>query len=149
MRSSHIPPFCTYTGCDLVDIQRFSSKLRKREEAWLARLLSEDERKAYQERFSSRKSLGDKQVEYLAARFAAKEAVSKALQTGFTQGLRLQDIQIFQTKEGAPFIVLKGKAKDLALERAIFHWSLSLTHENTMAMAVVHAIAWEEKHEKP
>lgn len=71
--------------------------------------------------------------EYLSGRFAAKEALGKALGTGMA-GLRPSDIQTDTTETGKPFMVLHGTAKALVGERTVL---LSISHDPPVASAVV------------
>lgn len=71
--------------------------------------------------------------EYLSGRFAAKEALGKALGTGMT-GLRPSDIHIDATETGKPFMVLYGSAKTLVGGRTVL---VSISHDPPVASAVV------------
>jgi holo-[acyl-carrier protein] synthase len=75
-------------------------------------------------------------AERFAARFAAKEAVLKALGVGLG-ACRLCDIEVVRGGDGAPSVALHGRAAELARERGATGWHLSLTHTRTMAEAVV------------
>lgn len=74
-------------------------------------------------------------TESLAARFAAKEAVLKALGTGLSHGITWQDVEI-QGRGRAPRLLLEGRAQALANDLGLRHWTISLTHEAGMAIAV-------------
>ena len=76
---------------------------------------------------------------YLAKNFAAKEAVSKVLGVGFSQGVRPKDIVVLR-KYGSPIVKLKGKAKELACQKGIGSISLSLSDTDDLAIAVAQAI---------
>ncbi|HHW09686.1 MAG TPA: holo-ACP synthase [Firmicutes bacterium] len=73
----------------------------------------------------------------LAGRFAAKEAVMKALGTGWALGVGWQDIHIGNREGGAPVVHLTGKAAEVAAARGISRWHLSLSHTATAAIAMV------------
>jgi holo-[acyl-carrier protein] synthase len=118
-------------GTDLVEIERFRLALRRRARLG-ERLFSNDER-AYAERFRD-------PAPRLAARFAAKEAVMKALGVGLG-AFKLRDVEVARRHSGAPKVVLHGKAAVLADERGVTAWQLSLTHTDSMAMAVAVALA--------
>lgn len=75
-------------------------------------------------------------AESFAARFAAKEAVMKALGTGYAKGVWWRDIEIVRER-GAPFLVLRGGAADRAAALGITRWHLSLTHTAGQALAYV------------
>ena len=72
-----------------------------------------------------------------AANFAAKEAFSKALGTGI-RGFSLNEVSVLRHENGEPYLLLEGKAKEIAQERGLT-FSVSLTHEGGMACAVVAA----------
>jgi len=74
-------------------------------------------------------------VESLAARFAAKEAVAKAL--GAPGGLRWRDAEVVSEPGGRPRLVLHGGVADEAQAQGITTWHLSLSHDGGMATAVV------------
>lgn len=75
--------------------------------------------------------------EAFAARFAAKEALFKALGAGLAQGLCWKDVEITKELSGEPQLRLTGTALDAARERGAGRWLLSLTHSRESAAAVV------------
>ena len=79
-------------------------------------------------------------AERFAARFAAKEAVLKALGAGIG-ACRLTDIEVERASSGAPSLRLHGAAAALAADRGAGGWHVSLTHTTMMAEAVVIAVA--------
>jgi holo-[acyl-carrier protein] synthase len=117
-------------GTDLVEVERFRLALSRRARLGV-RLFSDDER-AYAERHRD-------PAPRLAVRFAAKEAVMKALGVGLG-AFKLRDVEVARRKGGAPEVVLYGKAEALAAERGVTSWRLSLTHTDSMAMAVAVAL---------
>ena len=72
-----------------------------------------------------------------AARFAAKEAAAKALGTGIRHGVGWQDFEVTRAPGAAPRLLLHGRARALADRLGITHLSLSLTHTDRYAFAVV------------
>ncbi|MDQ2901940.1 MAG: holo-ACP synthase [Chloroflexota bacterium] len=72
----------------------------------------------------------------LAARFAAKEAVSKALGTGL-RGISWNDIEVLSTQEGCPYVSLYGRAEQRAKYMGLHHWRVSLSHSEHLAIAFV------------
>ena len=76
---------------------------------------------------------------FLAKNFAAKEAVSKVLGVGFSQGVRPKDIVVLR-KYGPPEVELKGEAKKLALRKGIKKISVSLSDTDELAVAVAQAM---------
>ncbi len=110
-------------GIDIVNISRMDSL----SEAVIRRLFHPEEVAYAQTLEAKRRS------EYLSGRFAAKEALGKALGTGMA-GMRPSDIRIDATSEGKPFMVLYGSAKALVGDRTIL---LSISHDPPVASAVV------------
>lgn len=78
---------------------------------------------------------GPHRVERLAAGFAAKEAVLKALGTGFGNGIAFSDVVIQRPQGSPPQVSLLGKAAKVAEALGIKHWQLSITHAGGMAIA--------------
>lgn len=78
-------------------------------------------------------------IQYLAGRFAAKEAVLKAIGTGWSQGISWTDIEIQRLPTGRPSVVLYGRCQEIAAELGITMWFLSISH--TPSYAVASAIA--------
>lgn len=76
-------------------------------------------------------------TEGLAARFAAKEATAKALGTGLLRGIGFQDIEILSDVAGKPMLHLHGPAAREAAAKGLNEWSVSLTHELDLAVALV------------
>lgn len=81
--------------------------------------------------------------EHLAARFAAKEAVLKAMGTGWTGGISWTDVQVTRDPAGRPGIQLSGHCADVAAQRGITHWLVSLSHIESHALASAIAIGVE------
>jgi holo-[acyl-carrier protein] synthase len=83
-------------------------------------------------------------TEHLAARFAAKEAVLKALGTGLGQRMRWTDVEIVNEVLGRPVVRLHGEVADWARRRGLADLDVSLSH--TAELAVAHALAiWGEE----
>jgi holo-[acyl-carrier protein] synthase len=117
-------------GTDLVDLDRFRSALARR--PGLARRLFRDGERVDAERRVD-------PTQRYAARFAAKEAVMKALGVGIG-AFPLRDVEVVTAPSGAPSVRLHGRAAALAAERGVREWRLSLTHTAHLAQAVVVAL---------
>ncbi|POM25340.1 Holo-[acyl-carrier-protein] synthase [Actinomadura rubteroloni] len=111
-------------GIDVADIARFEASLR-RTPGLLARLFTADERVL--------------PARSLAARFAAKEALAKAL--GAPGGLRWTDAEIRREPGGRPVLHVTGTVAAAAAERGVTDWHVSLSHDGGIATAVVIAEA--------
>lgn len=112
-------------GIDIIEIERIGRVLEKFGVRFLNRIFTPAERQRYGAR-----------VPDLAARFAAKEATMKALGTGI-RGVRWRDIETLPNRRGKPILVLHGTAKARAELLGLNHWSITLTHSRTEAMATV------------
>lgn len=117
-------------GLDAVDVDRMRVVLT-RTPGFAARVFTEDERS-----YAARRR---DPAERLAARFAAKEAVMKALGVGLG-AFPLRDVAVASEPSGAPVLVLTGAAAALAAERGVSGWRLSLTHTRHTAVAVAVAL---------
>ncbi|MBM3671654.1 MAG: holo-[acyl-carrier-protein] synthase [Actinobacteria bacterium] len=118
-------------GTDLVEVARFRLAMERRGERLNERLFSDEERAYAAKQKDPAKSL--------AARFGAKEAVMKAMGVGLWK-FKLRDVEVAKAKSGAPSVKLHGRAAEMAAERGIVAWQLSLTHTETTALAVAIAI---------
>ncbi|MFO7590790.1 MAG: holo-ACP synthase [Acidimicrobiia bacterium] len=117
-------------GTDLVEVERFRLAMQRRA-ALPERLFSDAEREYAFRQYDPAKSL--------AARFGAKEAVMKAMGVGLWK-FKFRDVEVVRARSGAPSVSLGGRAAEMAEERGITGWHLSLTHTETTAMAVVLAL---------
>lgn len=116
-------------GIDLVEIERIARSVERHPDRFVSYILTEKEQE-YCRQFKD-------SAPEIAVRFAAKEALSKALGTGITKDIRWLDIEVIKDPEGPPRILLKGKAEEKALKMGINNISLSLTHTKHYAAAVV------------
>jgi holo-[acyl-carrier protein] synthase len=118
-------------GIDIIEIARIKRVLDDFGERFLRRVYTEAERERYRNR-----------VNELAARFAAKEATSKALGTGI-RGIRWREMEVLPNRRGKPVLILHGQAAARAAELGLTDFSVSLTHSRTDAMAFVVAVKAE------
>ena len=116
-------------GLDLIEILRIRRLLKKEGDRFLARVFTPAEA-AYARTKAA-------PAEALAARFAAKEAVMKALGTGWGKGVGWTQIEVIRSKDGAPAIRLTGAAARRAKALGIRRWLVSLTHTAGTAGVVV------------
>jgi holo-[acyl-carrier protein] synthase len=116
------------TGADLIDIQRIAGTLERHGERFLQRVFTPAELAASGGRPDS-----------LAARWAAKEAVAKALGTGIGP-VAFREIEVLNDECRCPSLRLTGEAAALAARRGLAQWSVSLAHDGGFALAFVVAI---------
>lgn len=118
-------------GVDAVEITRFRESLT-RTPTLLGRMFTDHEIEALDGRSDS--------VPSLAARFAAREAVMKAMGVGLG-AFDFHDVWVENEESGRPVLQIAGRADALARERGISSWHLSLTHTDGLAIAYVVATA--------
>jgi len=115
------------TGIDIIEVARIAASYEKFGERFVNRILLPDEI-AY--------CLTHKNpAPFIAARFAAKEAISKAFGTGIGAALGWQDMEICKKESGEPFVVLHGKGKKLFESRGAKRLLVSLSHTQNYAVA--------------
>jgi len=122
--------FVVGVGIDLVDVDRFRTSLT-RTPTMIERMFTDGER-AYAEAASD-------PTERYAVRFAAKEAVMKALGVGLG-AFGFHDVEVLRAEGGQPSLGVYGPAERLAGERGVLDWQVSLTHTSLSAGAVVVAL---------
>ncbi len=118
-------------GIDIIEVARIRASLEKFGERFGQRILLPDEM-AY--------CLSHQHpAVFVAARFAAKEAISKAFGTGIGAALGWQDMEIRRKESGEPFVVLHGKGKELFEKRGAKRLHVSISHTDNYAavMAVL------------
>ena len=116
-------------GVDLVECARIEHSLERFGEKFLHRVFTEGEIEySMSMKFPAR---------HLAARFAAKEAVSKAFGTGIGKAMGWRNIDIRKKKTGEPFLVFSGPAQELATKRGVISALITLSHTDRHAMACV------------
>lgn len=118
-------------GVDAVDLDRFALMLQ-RTPSTLERLFTDHERE-YAASFADPTAT-------LAARFAAREAAMKALGVGLG-AFDFHDVWIRNEPSGQPTLMVDGVARDIARQRGVTQWNVSLTHTATIAIAYVVAVA--------
>jgi holo-[acyl-carrier protein] synthase len=116
------------TGVDLIEIARIEEVVSRHGKHYLERIFTPSELER-----------SGKRPESLAGRFAAKEAVAKALGSGIGD-VAWQEIEILGDEQNAPTLILHGAALQRAKELGLTTWSLSLSHSLTQAIALVIAL---------
>lgn len=124
-------------GIDLVDVAEMRRWIEDPRDPLIPRCFTQAELDEIGE--------GINRVERLAGRFAAKEAVLKALGTGFGAGIAFSDVEIYRAHGGAPQVRLTGGAANAAAASDVTAWRLSISHAGGLAMASVLALGVEVK----
>ncbi|MFL2500063.1 MAG: holo-ACP synthase [Porticoccaceae bacterium] len=116
-------------GTDIIDIQRIADAIERQGDKFVQRILTQSEISEYQARGHS--------VSFLAKRFAAKEAIAKALGTGIGRGISFQHMVISNNAEGAPQVELQDNAAERLNQLDGTNVLLSLSDEKNYAIAYV------------
>jgi len=112
-----------YTGIDLIEIERFEKLTPAIRERFIHRVLTEKERLEVKDSNAS-----------LAGKFAAKEAVVKAIGCGIGP-ISFQDMEILHDENGRPLLNLNNDALKIIRELRLKEWSLSISHSRQYAVA--------------
>lgn len=119
-------------GTDIVEIVRIGRLIERHGDHFLQRVFTDEEIRYCQRR--------REYLQHFAGRWAAKEAVSKVLGTGFARGVRWQDIEVVTETTGQPQIELHGGVKELAERRGLVRLWISISHCRAYATAM--AVGW-------
>ncbi|MDO5042711.1 MAG: holo-ACP synthase [Slackia sp.] len=127
-------------GVDIVEIDRMRAVL-ERTPAFERRAFTPDE-----QAYCNAKA---NPATHFAARFAAKEAVCKALGTGIlAHGVRMTDVEVVRDSRGKPAVALHGRAAEIAREQGVLDVPLSLTYTHNVAVANAVAITEQSQKER-
>ena len=114
-------------GTDIVQVDRIRRAFSLRPEKFVQKILAIEE---------IEKMPVSREIDYLAKRFAAKEAISKALGSGMRLGVSFRDMLILSDLEtGQPLVQLRGRAKQQASKKGINRILISISDEKEYAMA--------------
>ncbi len=116
------------TGIDMLEVERLQKAIERHGERFLQRVFTEQELEQLREDIPS-----------LAARWAAKEAVAKALRTGIGD-VSWQEIEILRGPSREPELHLYGAAQEKAEQLGLTQWSISISHTLEYAVAIAVAI---------
>ncbi|VAX09309.1 Holo-[acyl-carrier-protein] synthase [hydrothermal vent metagenome] len=116
-------------GTDIVSVERMRNNIERHGKRFAERILSDEELQDFAEVVNH--------AHFLAKRFAAKEAVAKAMGTGFIDGLSLREISVSHDGLGKPILKFTGKAEEFILREGIHSSYISLADEVDYAVAFV------------
>jgi holo-[acyl-carrier protein] synthase len=117
------------TGVDLVEIARFRKVIERLKDRFIIRVFTPEEQRFCNEHRDP--------VPHFAVRFAAKEALFKALGTGWARGVTWLDVEVRRERQDAPAMVLHGEAQRLSAGMGAHRIHLSLSHSENWAIAMV------------
>ena len=120
-------------GTDICDLRRVQAVFERRGERFVKAILGEREMMIWRARAARSEMRG---TAFLATRFSAKEAFSKALGTGMHAPMRWRDCEILNNPDGRPIIVLNGALRDYCAERGL-RAQISLSDERDSVVSFV------------
>jgi len=123
-------------GTDIVECPRIAGMIERYGELFLQRVYTDVEIRYCQSRKQA--------IQHFAGRWAAKEAILKALGSGWRRGIAWTDIEIRNNTHGQPAVSLRAGARDVADKRKIFEILVSISHCRTYATAYALALARDE-----
>lgn len=115
-------------GVDIIEIDRIKKSMDTLGDAFRNRVFTQKEILYCETRKAAK-------YKSYAARFAAKEAVSKALGTGISRGIGWTDIEVLNDENGKPYIILSGKAQEILLNLGGECISISMSHSENYSVA--------------
>jgi len=119
-------------GTDLVEKKRIKKIFKKFGDKFVDKILTNEEKEFFEERKGE-----ERKVSFLSNNFACKEAVTKALGTGFSEGISLKQIQILRLNNGSPYVKLVGTAKKVANDNGYKNFYLSISDTKDLSLSVV------------
>ena len=119
-------------GTDIIECPRIGKMIEQHGELFLRRVYTEREIRYCQARKHA--------IEHFAGRWAAKEAILKAIGTGWSKGISWTDLEVRNAQSGQPQVLVRGGAKDAALLRGIGDIFISISHCRTYATAYALAV---------
>jgi holo-[acyl-carrier protein] synthase len=123
-------------GTDIVECLRIAQMIERHGELFITRVYTEHEIEYCQSRKQA--------TQHFAGRWAAKEAVLKALGTGWRRGISWRDVEVRNLRSGSPLINLYGGARDYMLEQGITKVMISISHCRSHATAYAIALGPEK-----
>lgn len=118
-------------GCDVVQLDRVAEVLAERGDRFAKRILAEPEWETYEKRRALSQARG---LAFVASRWAAKEAISKALGTGISGDVTFHSMMIVHRETGAPIVEFVEPLKK-RLEKEKIHVHVSITDEKSVVAA--------------
>jgi len=117
-------------GTDIAEIARVADVYESMSDDFINRILTDSEKQRIPKN-------SDLVPAYLAKRFAVKEAAAKALGTGFREGVSFLDFSTTHDDLGAPSLIVTDKAAEIAAQKGIVQWHVSISDEKHYAIATV------------
>jgi holo-[acyl-carrier protein] synthase len=128
-------------GTDIVECPRIGKMIEQHGEIFLRRVYTEREIRYCQARKHA--------IEHFAGRWAAKEAILKAMGTGRSRGIAWTHVEVRNGHDGRPKVLIAGAAREVARERGIGEILVSISHCRTYATAYALAMGRRNGQEKP
>jgi holo-[acyl-carrier protein] synthase len=119
-------------GTDIVECARIEDMIAKHDDTFIKKVFTSGEITYCGPRKSA--------VQHYSGRWAAKEAILKAIGTGWSKGIKWTDIEVINQMGGKPFVKLNGKAVEVCAERGIEEILITISHCNLFATAFATAM---------
>ena len=119
-------------GTDIVEVARIGDMIEKHDATFIQKVFTEGEITYCEPRKAA--------VQHFAGRWAAKEAILKAIGTGWSNGIKWTDIEVINEMGGKPYVKLNGKAVTVCADRGIDEILISISHCNLFATAFATAL---------
>jgi holo-[acyl-carrier protein] synthase len=119
-------------GTDIIECLRIAQMIERHGEQFITRVYTDHEIEYCQARKAA--------TQHFAGRWAAKEAILKALGTGWSKGIGWRDLEVRNNPAGKPVVALRGAARDLCESRGIADMFISISHCRTHAVAYAMAV---------
>ena len=123
-------------GTDIIECLRIAQMIERHGELFITRVYTQTEIQYCQSRKQA--------TQHFAGRWAAKEAILKALGTGWRRGISWRDIEIRNESGGRPVVALRGGARDIVESRGITQMLISISHCRSHATAYALAVGREK-----
>ncbi len=117
-------------GVDIVELKRIEQILKRSPDSFIQRILTPKEQETLPQE-------GRRRIEYVAGRFAAKEAAAKALGTGIGKTFSFLDCEIVKNEMGKPFLMVSDKTRQVLTLDASLQAHISISHSKEYAIAQV------------
>jgi holo-[acyl-carrier protein] synthase len=124
-------------GTDIVECLRIAQMIERHGELFIGRIYTDHEIEYCQARKSA--------TQHFAGRWAAKEAILKALGTGWQKGISWRDMEVRNDVAGKPSVLLRGGARDICESRGIADILISISHCRSHAVAYAMAVGREQQ----
>jgi holo-[acyl-carrier protein] synthase len=138
--SNNLPLRVIGVGTDIIECLRIAQMIERHGELFINRVYT-----AYEIRYCQQRKAA---TQHFAGRWAAKEAILKALGTGWRRGISWRDVEVRNEPSGKPVVGLRGGAREVVEQLGIHEMLVSISHCRSHAMAYALALGAETKNDR-